>query len=285
MAEDPDHEYRSFPRRARLRPFQRHLAPEQSRLVHEPSAALKLLQRTINERLLGLVPLPAYVCGGVARKSILANAGMHAGAKTVVTIDIRDFFPSVTAAQVCWVWAELLGCSPEISALLTRLTTLRGRLPQGAPTSMAIGNLVLRNVDGMVAALCEKESVKYSRWVDDLTLSGDHPQRLIGSVIQVLRSAGFRVRHRKVKVMGARSRKTVTGVVLGGSPTVPRERLRWIRAGIHKLRSGSPKPYEVDYLIRRLDGEISYVAMVSPGKGNRLRVELKVEKERRLTQS
>jgi RNA-directed DNA polymerase len=284
MAENPDREYRSFQRPPRRRPFQRHPAMERGRLVHEPSPALKQLQRKINQKLLSSAPLPAYVCGGVANKSILGNVGIHAGAKTVVTIDIRDFFPSVTATQVFSLWAELLNCPREISAFLTRLTTLRGRLPQGAPTSTAIGNLVLRSVDLRVAALCEKESVKYSRWVDDLTLSGDHPQRLIGSVIQILRSAGFRVRHGKVKVMGARSRKIVTGVVLGGCNAVPRERLRWIRAGIHKLRSGSPKPYEVEYLIQRLDGEISYVAMISPDKGIRLRGELKAEKDR-LTQS
>lgn len=271
MAVNPEQEYRSFKLWPKRRPFQRRPTTGRSRLIHEPSPLLKPVQLAVNRLLQRLACFPPYVCGGIKRKSILDNVRIHRGGKILVTIDIRDFFPTVTAAQVYRVWDKLLSCPGEVSALLTHLTTLGGHLPQGAPTSTTLGNLVLREVDEDIVSLCEKEHVRYSRWVDDIALSGDHPERLIGTVIQVLRRAGFRVRHRKVKVMRSHRPKKLTGLVLGSSITVPRERLRWIRSGIHKLRTNSIGPHESDHLLRRLDGEISYVAMVSPTKGNRLR--------------
>ena len=132
-------------------------------------------------------------------KTIKDNAKRHFAAKFLVTIDIKSFFPSINPQQVRSVWRETLNCSPDVAYLLTGLTTCRGYLPQGAPTSTMLANLILSSFDGEIRAACDAHAVVYSSWVDDLAFSGEDPRLIIASVIATLRGAGFRVSHSKSK--------------------------------------------------------------------------------------
>jgi len=134
------------------------------------------------------------------------NVTIHLGASVLVTVDIKNFFPSIHNRMVYRVWSELLGCSPEISSLLTRLTTREHHLPQGSSTSTTLANLALFMIDGPIRAACDARSVHYSTWVDDLAFSGANARDVLPTVIQTLKDSGLAVARSKLRIMGPGTR-------------------------------------------------------------------------------
>src|SRR6185437_3745642 len=193
------------------------------RKIDSPSDNLKRVQTQIYRRILRPLVLPAYLNGGIAGRSIIDNVMMHVGARSLVTVDIKAFFPSIDNREVFRVWREMLGFSDRISSILTKLTTFERRLPQGAPTSALLANLVLHRLDGPIRAHCEKSAITYSTWIDDLAFSGDRPQQIIQTVTQTLSAAGFGISHRKLRIMGPGDRKLLVGIVLNRFPNIRRE--------------------------------------------------------------
>jgi hypothetical protein len=166
-----------------------------TRAIDAPSEALKDLQRRILRRLLAPLPVHPAATGFVRGRSIVDNARPHAARGVVINIDLADFFPSITAARVRALF-RALGWGGEAANILTNICTHEGRLPQGAPTSPAISNLVCRKLDARLAALMsatelrrfevrdprtgeiiarsaaqEIEDGSYTRYADDLTFS------------------------------------------------------------------------------------------------------------------
>ena len=193
--------YAPFVQYKKPKPFAKVIAPPKPRPIDNPSAELKSVQRLINRRLLGKVLCPGYLLGGMMGRSVVENAQLHLGQRVLVTLDIRSFFPSITNRHVYRVWQEVLGCSPKISSLLTRLTTFERHLPQGAPTSTALANLVLYSVDKPIREFCRAKSIVYSTWVDDLAFSGDDARAVIQVAVDALRIHGFAISHKKLQVM------------------------------------------------------------------------------------
>jgi len=276
IAEKAGAYYRPFPKRDRLRPFQKQFKATKKppRIIDNPEGELKNLQSKINTEILKPLAFPNYLCGGIPGKTVLDNVLIHLGAPVLVTLDIKSFFRRITNSQVYRVWRDLLKCSPKIAATLTRLTTFERHLPQGAPTSSLLANLVLFSVDEEIRAECARLGVTYSTWVDDLAFSGRDAQAVIDVAIQCLRRAGFSVSHRKLKRMGPGTRKLLNGVVLNRFPGVLKERLSRLRSGIHKLKNGEVSPQERETYVRRLQGGISYVSSIEPRKAAKLREEL-----------
>jgi RNA-directed DNA polymerase len=159
--------YAPFVYRKKERPFSRKVVPTKRRWIDNPVGPLKAIQARIEDRILNRIILPEHLLGGVAGKSITDNSGHHLDARYLVTIDIKNFFPSITSRQVRSVWRETLNCSPQVAYLLTGLTTCCDRLPQGAPTSTMLANLVLSSFDEEIPTACDLRAVSYSSWVDD----------------------------------------------------------------------------------------------------------------------
>ena len=266
--------YEPFFKRHRARPFQRLLRPPKKRLIDNPIDPLKTIQKRIQKRLLGPIALPDNFLGGVPGRNLRENALLHLNAKTLVVIDIKNFFPSITPDHVYKVWRGTLNCSTSIASLLTKLTTFRGYLPQGAPTSTHLANLVLASHDSEIRTLCEARRIVYSTWVDDLAFSGDTPQQLIGDVIKILGQAGFTVSHRKIKIMGPGSRKTLNKLVLSRVPAVDRKYVAQIRSAIHKLRTHAVQPSAREAYLRGLSGRINYLRLFDPERAARIERDL-----------
>ena len=275
--------YRPFPLRAKLRPFAQKAASPKKRWIDNPVDPLKAIQSRVEERLLKRLILPEHLLGGVRGKSILDNAKLHLRKKCLVTIDVKNFFPSITPQQVCAVFRETLNCSPDVSYLLTGLTTCRGRLPQGAPTSTLLANLVLSTFDHEIRSVCLLKGVAYSSWVDDLAFSGDSATQVIGPVIAALKKAGFSVSHRKIKVMGPGDRKVLNNLVLGRFITVQRQYLNSIRAGIHNLKYRRVRASEIGAYVESLHGSINYLRLFEPKKATHFSDELLKVVEETLT--
>lgn len=266
--------YRPFYKEPKIRPFARKPISNKKRLIDNPKGMLKQVQRRINQRLLKPLLLPEHLLGGVPGKCIRDNAYLHLGSPCIVTVDIKKFFPSITPLQIYRVWRVRLNCSPRISALLTRLTTFRGYLPQGAPTSTLLANLVLSSSDCGIKVACEAAGIRYSSWVDDLAFSGLKAREIIQKVVDALMQAGFRLSHQKIKVMGAGDRKTLNKLVLSRLVSVEKAFLSRIRAGIHNLRVGKVPQNEVVSYVRSLEGSINYVALIQPLKAKQFRCQL-----------
>ena len=256
--------YSPFPKPTRIRPFARKVAPSKVRMIDNPTAELKTIQSLIARRLLQTIILPDNICGGVRGKSVRDNVVLHRNSRVLLKVDIARFFPSITNLHVYSVWHELLGCSHRVSALLTKLTTYERHLPQGAPTSTQIANLVLYACDGDIRELCQRLQIQYSTWVDDLAFSSDNPRPIIVPLIESLRSHGFRISRRKMEIVGPGKQKILNGVLLGRHLAVPSGRRSRIRAGIHRLRMGHVHSSNEEQYIASLKGSIAQIKSIDP---------------------
>lgn len=266
--------YHPFNQLKRSRPFQKVMTARKLRKIDNPADNLKWVQTRIYRRILRPLTFPPYLRGGIMGSTIIDNVMMHVGARTLVTLDIKAFFPSIDNRQVFRVWREMLGFSGRVSNVLTKLTTFERRLPQGAPTSALLANLVLHSMDGPIRAHCEKSGITYSTWIDDLAFSGDRPQQIIQTVTQTLSAAGFGISHRKLRIMGPGDRKLLVGIVLNQFPNIRCEYIAQVRSGIHKLRAGLIPKNNLRAYIDSLEGKIRHVATLAPTKSQRLLVDL-----------
>ncbi len=246
------------------RPFQR-LPASKPRPIDNPLRELKFVQKRIYRRLLKPICFPDHIFGAVPKRSVWDNADRHLESSLLVTLDIRQCFPSITNLQVYRVWAELLGCSPPVAGLLTRLTTFRRHLPQGAATSPLLANLFIWMIDETIRTECRRLSVTYSTWIDDLAFSGDSARDLIQPAVEALAAHGLRVKREKIRIMGPRAIKLLTGTRLGSQQIrAPKEKLSRIRSGIHKLRSGLVDERDEERFILGLVGQLRFIDQICP---------------------
>jgi hypothetical protein len=234
---------------------------------------LSCVQKRIYRKLLAPLKLPDYIKGGIQGESTLQNLKFHSGSGPLVTMDVRKWFPSITANQVYFLWHEVLGCTEKISTLLTALTTINGCLPQGVSTSTALANLTLYSIDRSIRIACERKGVRYSSWVDDLAFSGKNAREIIPVVVSTLNYHGFRVARNKLFVMSAGQKKTLNGLTLGDEPAIPKEVLARAKSGIYHLKLGHVPIWKQGQYKISLAGRINYITSVAPKKGRSLRAQ------------
>jgi hypothetical protein len=266
--------YSPFIKKEKTRPFQKTPRSLKLREIDNPIDPLKDIQQRINKRLLDRVLLPDFFNGGVRGKRLRDNIDRHLGAKVLVTLDIASFFPTVKPRMVYKIWREVLGCSPSIAGLLTKLTTYRRRLPQGASTSTSLANLVLAFFYPGIVEECRKNGVRYSTWIDDLAFSGESPQVVIPKVVAILKKAGFKISRRKLKVMTSGEPQVLNNLLLNGGGGIGRPRLSQARAGIHKLQLDVIASDGKEKYVRALKGRIAFINSMNNRRGEELMGEL-----------
>lgn len=249
-----------------------------TRRIDNPQDPLKGIQRRIKRRLLERVSLPSFIVGGVPGRSATGNANAHVGRREVVTIDIKNFFPSVKASRVFRMWRQVFRASEGNARLLTRLTTFEDHLPQGSPASNAIANLIALPVASELRELCEDRRLTFTIYVDDISISGRDARCLVPLVINRLHAHGFPVSSRKVNVMSRSATQLVTGSVVNQQLSNDRRKLsalggRLVRA----FREGIAEDE-----LRSLEGSVRHAASVNAGQGRRL-LRLLAEVQARVT--
>lgn len=235
------------------------------RWIDNPTGILKIVQSRIYGSLLRPLNFAEDIHGGVRKRSPATNATTHVGQPVVVSLDIGDFFPSVTNGHVFSVWRCSLRYSPRLSSLLTKLTTYEGHLPQGAPTSTALANLALDRADAKIRRLCVEKGLTFSRFVDDVSFGGAEARSIINDVVLILRQAGFRVPHRKMKIMPSSKPQLVTGIQINNRPNLPREKRKRIRAQIHLIKRKKVDPEQLGTIEKSVRGRIANLQSISPG--------------------
>ena len=241
-----------------------------TRRILAPSPELKTLQRRILRRLLGRLAAHPAAMGFERGRSIVTNARAHQGQAVVLRFDLVDFFPTTEAARVREYFRRI-GWNRPATRLLLRLCTNEGTLPQGAPTSPRLSNLVNYRLDARLAGLAARLGGVYTRYADDITISfadaddagphagtrfarnprtGEQIAKLMTSsgrvhaaqryVRLVAEAEGYRVhRRKKTSVRRRHHCQSVTGLVVNERVNLPRATRRWLRAVEHRTRLAS----------------------------------------------
>lgn len=216
------------------------------REINEPLPSLKEIQNWILKEILYLVKVSPYAKAYINGKSVKDNARFHRKQKKVLTIDIKDFFPSITFKRVLNVFKNI-GYRKNVAVMLANLCCLDGKLPQGAPTSPILSNIVASSLDYKIVKYIETEKIRYTRYADDLTFSGDFNEgELIKNIERIANREGFKINEQKTRVRRRNQRQEVTGVVVN-------EKMQICRKIRHKIRS------EVYYINKYgLDSHLEY---------------------------
>jgi retron-type reverse transcriptase len=204
-----------------------------------PNQELKDIQRKILANILNF-KFPSYVQGGVSGRSVITNAKLHLSQKWVMCLDVRKFFPSVHFKRIYNNFI-LLKCHPTVANLLTHFVTYNYELPQGTPTSPAIANLVLYNLDKRLFNLCRLNGFNYSRYFDDITISGkNNPETILNKCGLIVSQEGFKINKKpeKLRIMSSSEKQIVTGFMVNGKNLhLPPEKITEIKDIINKLNS------------------------------------------------
>jgi len=213
------------------------------RTILSPQSELKHIQRAILRRLLTRLKSHPKATGFERGHSIVTNANIHVGSTVVLRMDIKDFFTSTSSARIREMFRRL-GWDSKASELLMKLCTYQGGLPQGAPTSPRLSNLVNCSLDVRLSALAEQNGAAYSRYADDITFSFNADAHALLSMTirltkEILAEYGYRLHQtRKLTIRRRHQCQKVTGLVVNDRVALPRKTRRWLRAVQHHRQTG-----------------------------------------------
>jgi RNA-directed DNA polymerase len=140
------------------------------RKIAAPVKNLKILQRNLYSLLSGFRDFKPIVTAFILGRGIHKNAEIHLGQRHILNIDLEDFFGSINFGRI-YAIRPPYAISKPVAAAIAKACTLNNTLPQGAPTSPVLSNLVSAKLDSDLSKLARKHHCKYSRYADDITLS------------------------------------------------------------------------------------------------------------------
>jgi len=241
------------------------------RKIEAPKPALKLAQKAILNKLSADVRLHDSCHGFRRAHSIVSNASPHIGKTVVVNMDIKDFFPTISSARIFGIYRSF-GYKNEEASFLTALSSFNGILPQGAPTSPMLANIVCIRLDYRLSGLSKKIGADYSRYADDLTISGPESiTNYIAVIRKIVEEEGFALALAKLRIHRRGSRQEVTGLTVNDRVSVPRAIRRRIRAALHHINQGKEATWKGKPLgLESLTGHINFIKSVHPDLGQSL---------------
>jgi RNA-directed DNA polymerase len=242
------------------------------RTITQPNRICKAVQAWILRNILDRLNV-SEACKGFERgQNIRKNVQPHVNSNAVLTVDIEDFFPSIGVRRVHAVFRHA-GYNPRMAGLLAALCTAYNCLPQGAPTSPRLANLVCSRLDRRLLGFAGKRGIIYTRYADDLSFSAAQPLVLAKSkpiIEKIVAAEGLQINERKVRLAGPARRRRITGLVLTGKDAgIGRAKYRYLRADLFHLAK-QPRSDASNEKVRRLDGWLSYVRDVDMSRYARL---------------
>lgn len=208
------------------------------RTIAHPSRELKAIQSWILRNILDKLSTSPQSKGFEIGQSILDNATPHIGANHLLNLDLQDFFESIKASKVYSIYSSI-GYNKEVSTHLTNLTVFRGGLPQGAPSSPKLANLVAARLDYRINGYTGPRGIVYTRYADDITLSSPNVRSLQKArilVSQIIKEEDLALNKGKTKLSGTRRQKSVTGLVISENRAgIGRQKYREFRSKLHRI--------------------------------------------------
>lgn len=240
------------------------------RSISEPLPSLKEIQVWIQKNILEKIAVSPFAKAYKPKTRLIENLKFHKNQPKVFALDLENFFPSIKVELVEKVFLEL-GYSKMVSMLLAKLCTRDNALPQGAPSSPYLSNLIFKEADGVISDYCKQQKIRYTRYADDLSFSGDFDENeLLDKVRDVVENLNLHINNSKTKLMTPDKRQTVTGIVVNDKPQVvfsKRNELRQAMYYIKKFGFDEHRVYkeikQANYL-EHLLGRINFVLQINP---------------------
>ncbi len=240
-----------------------------TRTILAPRDDLKILQRKLAKQLVQVYRPRDVAYAFVEGRSIADNADRHLRCRHVLNVDLRNFFPTINFGRVRGLFIHL-NAAPAAATVLARICCHKDALPQGAPTSPVVSNMICARMDRELLALAKKYYCCYTRYADDLTFSrkgGAFPPELAcrdevdGRTIlgqdlrRIIEDNGFRPHPEKTWLFNRQARQVVTGLVVNSKRNVRREWVRQLRAMIHAWKAYGLEQAQSEYHARYYRGQ------------------------------
>ena len=243
------------------------------RKLSVPDLILKRVQKSIADNILTQYPISNYAKAYKVGSSVQHNALPHVGKKKILKLDIEGFFDNILYSRVKDVVFREDKFSEPIRILLTMLCYYKESLPQGAPTSPAITNIIMYEFDETVGAFCNNKKIAYTRYCDDMTFSGDFDEReIISFVKDELFKLGLFLKNRKTAVVPASKQQIVTGIVVNEKINIKKDYKKKLRQEMYYIKRWGLEEHlkklgisdKQGYLLS-LKGRIAFVLQTLPG--------------------
>lgn len=260
--------------------------PNKVRLISAPDKRLKFLQRKLADKLNELYRPRKPVHGFVFARSVKTNALAHLHRRFIVNIDLKEFFPTISQNRVEGMLSSL-GIDARVAEIIARICCNNGHLPQGAPSSPVLSNMICFRLDKKLMGIAKEARCIYTRYADDITFSSHQPPALfevslppagrfspdlfVPKLRDVFQQNGFAINPDKVHFADRHSRRTVTGVKVNELLNIDRRYVRNIRAALYSIETLGIKDAEKKYhemhrgrssLAAHLQGKISFLTHI-----------------------
>ena len=251
------------------------------RTLNIPAVSLRIIQRWILDKILKNMYISQYAMGFCKNKSIVTNAKYHLGKTCVINVDLKDFFPSITQKQIFNIF-YYYGYTIDVSYMLSRLCTCEGRLPQGAPTSPCLSNIVCLKLDKRLSEVSKRFKAEYTRYADDITFSSNSDiSNILPIVKEIIQNEGFHLNEKKTRILFKHQKQEVTGLLVNGNQIrVDKKYIKKFKQEIYYC-----KKYGVENHLQHIDckkhfyrdhmyGKAYFIKMVDEKMGKKLINEL-----------
>jgi len=218
------------------------------RIISTPATSLKIIQRKLNQVLQCVYEVKTAAHGFAKDKNIVTNAQKHIRQKYVFNVDLKDFFPSINFGRVRGMFmAKPYELDSDVATVLAQICCHDNQLPQGAPTSPIVSNMICSKLDSHILQLAKKHRCTYTRYADDITFSTSMPvfpssvgiidnsgQIRVGHALaEIIKNNGFEINTDKIRLLTENQRQEVTGLTINKFPNVKRKYVRQIRAMLY----------------------------------------------------
>ena len=260
------------------------------RVIHAPKKELKFLQKKLADILWECYlesleskskdknfKIPVLSHAFEKEKSIITNSQMHRNKKYILNIDLKDFFDSFNFGRVrgFFIKDRDFAVSPEIATVIAQVACYQGKLPQGAPSSPIITNLISRILDYRIVKIAKKYRFTYSRYADDMTFSTNRElnsnklraskelDNFLTELEEVIISSGFEINPKKTRLSNNMQRQEVTGLVVNKKINVKREYIKNTRAMAFQLyKEGAFEINKTPGTINQLTGRFAFIFQI-----------------------
>ena len=242
------------------------------RIISAPTTSLKILQQKLNY-ILSIIFTPKFFSHGFVKgRSIKTNAFTHVKRKYVLNIDLKDFFPSINFGRVRGMFmAYPYHLSASVATVLAQICCYNNELPQGAPTSPIISNMICAKLDSQLLDLAKQNKCLFTRYADDITFSTSKkrfPKTIaytdettnqihVGNDLNnIIENNGFFINNEKVWFRARDRRQTVTGLIVNDFVNVTRKYKNQVRAMLHALKKYGPEKTKKEFASRYFNNNI-----------------------------
>jgi RNA-directed DNA polymerase len=268
------------------------------RLIAAPSPVIAVFQRKLLACMTEFVTPLDSAHAFTLRRSVVTNARVHLDANLILNIDLLDFFPTFHFDRVKGMYRSRPFYFPDaVATVLAHICCFNGRLPQGAPTSPMIANIICRGLDRDLWRLARNHGCRYTRYADDITFSTNKdnlpisllaslprlqtPAPTLGpSLLAILAKHSLTINSKKTRIRRKSERQEVTGIVINEKINVPRDFVRNVRSILHDCEANGVQQATLRFLLKdkkktrlrtappilkHLRGKLDYLKMVRGG--------------------